>query len=169
MSTWRPSHSPLGPPPTASPGLHLAITTASPARPASSAGNKPRRSSAADRQHRTSKRRVLVASACRHGPCRLFFQALIVAFLLCALGLVAYSLHIRLYSAPLKLRQLVVVSSSAHSVLPPLPAALPPPPSPSPFSLFFSSGSSLSRFQPLAAPLLCVARLPLQLCRCGSR
>ena len=48
-----------------------------------------------------SKRRVLVAHACRNGPCRYFVQSLILAFLLCALGLMAYSLHLRLYSPKL--------------------------------------------------------------------
>ena len=53
-----------------------------------------------EKQQRT-KRRVLVAHACRNGPCRYFVQALILTFLLCAFGLMAYSLHLRLYSAHL--------------------------------------------------------------------
>ena len=56
--------------------------------------------SPSDRQHR-GKRRVLVAHACRNGPCRVLVQALILAFLMCALGLMGYSLHLRLYSTKL--------------------------------------------------------------------
>ena len=63
-----------------------------------------------ERQPRT-KRRVLVAHACRNGPCRYLVQAVILAFLFCALGLMGYSLHLRLYSTKLA----SMSSSPSHS------------------------------------------------------
>ena len=69
--------------------------------PAPSASSPPRQ---------RAKRRVLVAHACRNGPCRYFVQTLIFSFLLCALGLMAYSLHLRLYST-----RLASASAQPHS------------------------------------------------------